>query len=363
MKSIIILFYLTLTIYRCIFSQDTSFDNENKFENNSLDSINFSIPESLLIDLISDKLQTQESAINNDFNKHITGKDNDTAQSFHIEDNQDYIENQKDNFPDTISYDNKDSTVYESDKPDKAADPDIIIVEDEDSTEFEETNKDSYQKIRLVIFVDHSQGMNLPRFKISPENLTYNGKPSYIFDFGIYFPFLNLFYGGISVKYLRLALFLSESYIISSQLQRVNSKIDTKEYLTFMSVPFEVGMRLKFGHLIPYIFMNLEPAFLYAAKQSSVRNTHFYFNNNGPQKRVEEHFDLNVRDNRTTLQLFFGGGIGLEIVYDYGSLFADIGCHYALLKTVKDKDYKSIPYRTSDSLIYFPISFGLRFYL
>ena len=73
--------------------------------------------------------------------------------------------------------------------------------------------------------------MSLPRFKFSPENLTCNGRPSYFFDFGIFVSFLDLFYGGLSIKYLKLALLFSESYTISSQSATINSNIDTKEYL------------------------------------------------------------------------------------------------------------------------------------
>ncbi|MGD9200901.1 MAG: hypothetical protein PVI26_04995 [Chitinispirillia bacterium] len=363
MKLTVILFYLILTIYQCILSQEAFDDDENIFENNSSDSIHFSIPESLVLDLITQTPQIQDSTDDTDNKEYVPEKDWDTAQSFYIEDNQDNINNQQDNLIDTISYENKENDLYESDITDETADPDIIIIDemDEDSIKVEKEN--DFQKNILFIFVDHSQGISLPRFNISPKNLSFNGKPSFIFDVGIFVPFYDFFYGGISMKYLKLALFLSESNIISSPPQSSNSKIDTKEKLTFISIPFKIGMRFKLSNLIPYFYLDFEPAFLATAIQSSVENINLIFNNSGSQKIVEKHIDLNIRENRTKLQLFIGGGVGLEIIYDYGSLFADIGCQYALLKTVLNKDFKSMPFRKSKSLFYFPITLGLRFYL
>ena len=356
------LFYILLIICQGIVSQDSVENNENIFETNSSDSLQFSIPESLVIELITDPPQFQETTITNDVKKLGTGNESDTIQSFDIEDTQNFTEDQQNDLPDTSSFEKNGRTEYKADIPDDTTDPDtIIIVEDEDTTDFIKT--DNEKRGRLDIFVDHSQGMIVPRFKISPKNIAAKGKLSYMFDFGIFVPFLDLFYGGLSLKYSKLSLSLSESFVISSPPQSIHTRIDTKEYLTSISVPFECGMRFKFNNFIPYFYIDIGPSFLTGANQCAVKNTHFIFDNNGPQKLVEEHIDLNVRNKRKTLQLFFGGGIGLEIVYSYGSLFADIGCQYALLNTVIDKDNKSIPYRTSDGLVYFPISFGLRFYL
>lgn len=253
------------------------------------------------------------------------------------------------------------STSQEKQTEISGVDSSLILLENETVPEAE--SFDESDRVWIDIIIDNSVGISLPRFDIEPKYISTEGKPSFIFDLGIIIPFSQWFYAEVSVRYLRLSVDLSESHTTTAISTTTISETTTKEFMTFVSAPVKLGIRFELGLITPYFYADIEPAYLTASSQFAVEKVHTIFGANGPERFDENVYDINTTKQRERHQIYVGGGVGIEISYGYGTVFLDGGCQYAIFETDEPNDSKSRPIRTTSSVIYFPITIGIRFYL
>jgi len=219
----------------------------------------------------------------------------------------------------------------------------------------------------IDFLVDLGLGVSLSRFFIESEDLTTEGKPSFLFNPGVIIPFADKFFAGIAIRYMQLSVDLLRSYsTVSGYYPLTSVKINTNEIMTYISVPIKLGMRFELNKLTPYFYADIEPAYLTGSNQFISEEIHTKFADGS------EYFlpgEKNTQDMETTAsrkreQIFIGGGIGIEFPYGYGSVYIDGGCKYGVFDTdVSEAQGHSKPWRNASSVIYFPVSLGIRFYL
>ena len=247
--------------------------------------------------------------------------------------------------------------------------PENPFTSDEETiSEAETVEKQEGEERRIIdILVDLGIGASLSRFTIKPEDVSVEGKPSFLFNPGVLIPFKRLFFAGISIRYMQLSVDLSRSYsTISGNYPSTSVKTYTNEIMTFVSVPVKVGMRFELGKIIPYFYADIEPAYLTGSNQFISEEIHTVFMDGSeyflPGEKNTK--DMETTDNRKREQIFIGGGIGIEIPYGYGSVYLDGGCQYGVFDTdISEEQGHSMPWRSGSSVIYFPVSLGIRFFL
>lgn len=214
----------------------------------------------------------------------------------------------------------------------------------------------------LDFLVDLAVGVSLPRLEIKPDNITSEGRPSFLFNAGIIIPFAKWFYGGISVRYLQFAFNLSKADTTKALGSVMQNEFDTREKMTFVSAPIQLGMRFEIGLFTPYFYADIEPAYMTGGHQFAKVTTNTMFMNGDVEKETY-NADIDLTDLREELQLFVGGGIGLEMSYGYGAIYVDGSFQWAPKQIDKSTDLKSLPLRTSSKALYFPVTIGIRFFL
>lgn len=228
-----------------------------------------------------------------------------------------------------------------------------------------ETQKDSYNEENnsIDIIVDLAVGVSLPRFEVKPNTISSEGKPNFIFSSGIIIPFAKWFYAGISLRYLQFYFIMSE---FDTAYTSINAPMyqekEAKESFTFISAPIQLGMRFTVGPMTPYFYLDFEPAYMVAGYQNSKKKVTTFFLDSTSQVN-ETIKDFGTTDKRNQFQPFFGGGIGLEISYGYGSVYFDASLQYSPLDIDKNIEDGSFIKRTSCRVLYIPINLGIRFFL
>lgn len=217
------------------------------------------------------------------------------------------------------------------------------------------------------ILVDLGLGISLPRFFIKPAYIATTGRPRFLINPGVMLPFGKKFFAWIALRYLQLSVDLGESYATVSNMYPVTRvKIDTQELMSFLSLPVKVGMRFETAIVTPFVYLNVEPAYLTGSNQFVKQEIHTTFSDGSeyflPGEQNTE--DITTTDYRERHQIFIGGGLGFEISYGYGFVYIDAGCQYAVFETDNSTEQAhSKPWRNSCRVIYFPVSLGIRFYL
>ena len=227
-----------------------------------------------------------------------------------------------------------------------------------------DTEEDAFEEASdgLDFLVDLAIGVNLPRFEVEPNSITSEGTPNFLFNAGVIIPFAKWFYGGVSLRYLQHAFKLGKFDTSYTDSTASFTSFDTREKMTFVSLPLLVGMRFDFGPVVPYFYVDVEPAYLTGGHQfAKVTATTNYLNGDSEVKTYNA--DIDLTDIREQFQIAVGGGVGLEISYGYGAFYLDGSLQFALMEIDKSKDFKSLPMRTSCKAIYFPLTLGIRFFL
>jgi len=212
------------------------------------------------------------------------------------------------------------------------------------------------------ILLDLGIGVSMPRFDVDPATVSTQGKPKFIFMPGILIPFGKRVYTQVSLRYLQLCFELSQEERVLSPGQTTWLNYSTRETLTFISLPLLFGMRFQLGPITPYFFGDLEPAVLTAGHQFC-KQSRSVVSDNGGAYYDTLNADIDVTKLREPFQIFIGGGAGFEFSYGYGMVYIDGSIQYGLRKVDKTTDTKSLPMRTSNRVLYFPVSLGVRFYL
>ncbi len=273
--------------------------------------------------------------------------------------------------PDSISpIDMKTQTVAPEDSAEAQETPDTLlqketakIPQNNDTAASDGPELFEEDQVVLDLQLNLSLGISLTEFKL-PEDASTQMKPRFLLDVGVVIPFLKWFYAGVSLKYLQLSVGLSKSYsTFPNDYPVVTGTIKTEEKLTYVSAAVKCGMRFELETILPYFYIGIEPAYLTAAGQYTVENTHTLWDVNGPEQFDKIQTDNRVTRQRERHQIFAGGGIGLEIFYGYGSIIIDGGLLYGLFDNDESNDTKSVFKRTSCRIFYFPVSLGIRFYL
>lgn len=246
---------------------------------------------------------------------------------------------------------------------------DNTIAQDEDKQkEIQDSSSDlsvaDNEKEKAVdIIADLSVGVCLPRCEVEPNTIGSEGKPNFIFSSGIIIPFAKWFYAGIWLRYLQFYYIMSEFDISYTSINtHMYKESEAKESLTFISAPVQFGMRFKAGPVTPYFYVDFEPAYMVAGYQNSTKKVTTYFSDSTSQVN-ETIKDFGTTDRRNQFQPFLGGGIGLEILFGYGSVYFDASLQYNPLDIDKDIEDESFIRRTSCTVLYIPINMGIRFFL
>ena len=243
-----------------------------------------------------------------------------------------------------------------------------FVSEEEPISEAEPAEEEKEEERRVVdILVDLGLGVSLSRFFIEPKDITTEGKPSFLFNPGVIFPFAKRFFAGIAIRYMQLSVDLSySSSSIDGSYAKINAKTSTNEIMTFLSAPIKLGMRFETQKVNPYFYMAIEPAYLMGSNQFVSKEIRVIYPDGSEYLMPGEQntSDINTIDYRTRQQIFIGGGIGIEISYGYGFVYLDGCCQYALFETDNSEEIgHSTPWRSSSRVIFFPVSLGIRFFL
>lgn len=216
----------------------------------------------------------------------------------------------------------------------------------------------------IDFLVDLAVGISMPRFTVKPEYISTEGKPNILFSSGIVIPFAKYFHAGIAVKYMQLSCNKSVTDVTDATYPIISSELKTKETLSFVSAPVKVGMQIELGMFTPYLYADIEPAYLVAGGQFINEKIKTVFDAKGNQLVEEYEQNINTSDLRERHQIFVGGGIGCLIYYGYGYIYVDAASQYAIKETGTSEDLKKgRPAQTSGRVIFFPVSIGLRFFL
>jgi hypothetical protein len=213
--------------------------------------------------------------------------------------------------------------------------------------------------------IDISAGGVLTRYEPGANTTLLETAPSssLFFDAGIDLRFLNYFYTSVSCRYLHLCFDVNrlESEEIGLFENSTISDIRSTEELHYVTVPFSFGMRFQIGSIAPYIFGEIEPALLVGAHLHSRTELTTEFEN-GAELSKKYASDSDVLEYREDKQLFYGGGVGIDINYGYGVVYLETALKFSLRAHDRSNDPISVPLRGEGSLIYVPITLGLRFF-
>jgi len=231
-----------------------------------------------------------------------------------------------------------------------------------DSLNFQEDFRNTAsKKIPFDLLLDISRGVSITRFTVrEPENISTSSNADYFYDIGVLIPIKKRFFAGIAFRYVQLKFTLHHE--IASSILDQKTVFTTQELMNYISLPLKFGMRFKFGRCIPYFYADFEGALLTGASQFVRKESVTVYPDSARQSSVVIQ-DINTTSSRKRFQPFVGAGVGLEVFYGYGTVVIEGGCQYGLVDPDAENDAKSVPVRLSSSIIYFPISAGLRFFL
>ncbi len=223
---------------------------------------------------------------------------------------------------------------------------------------------DDGDRAGIDVLVDLGLGASLPRFDVKPDYLGTSGTPKFIFNSGILLPFGRFFYGGVHLRFLQLAFTVTHSESIDlGVISRQTYTYDTRETMTFISLPLQAGMRFELSAVTPYVYASVEPAYLTSGHQFAKKTTTTTFNATGEEETITFNSDIDLTDIREQIQLFVGIGVGLELSYGYGAIYIDGALQYSPIQTDKSNDTSSLPLRSSCNVLYTPVTLGIRFFL
>lgn len=231
-----------------------------------------------------------------------------------------------------------------------------------DSLDFQEDFRNTAsKKVPFDLLLDISRGISMTRFIVSqPENISTSTNTDYYYDIGVLIPIKKRFFAGVAFRYVQLKFTLRQE--IASSIMNQKTVFTTQELMNYISLPLKFGMRFKIGRFIPYFFADFEGALLTGASQFVRKESVTVYPDSARQSSVVIQ-DINTTSSRKRFQPFVGAGAGLEVFYGYGTVVIEGGCQYGLVDPDAENDTKSIPVRLSSSIIYFPVSIGLRFFL
>jgi hypothetical protein len=213
------------------------------------------------------------------------------------------------------------------------------------------------QKPLLDLLLDISMGYSLSRFSTDSPFYSSESRGDLLFNIGIILPIGKRFFGEIAFRNTQIKYGMSDS-----TADQMGSYFTTKseESRNYISLPMSFGVRHDFGSMAPYAYAVCEPAYLTSSGMMTRRKSHSLFLPDSAVYTIVSIQDKNVIDSRTRYQVFLGGGIGTEISYGYGLIYLDAGVRVAM----RESGYLDFtPQETTSTLLFFPISMGLRFYL
>lgn len=238
---------------------------------------------------------------------------------------------------------------------------DIHFILD-DSLEYSSSDSDIENEdggVNLDFLIDLYSGINISRFIIDPEYIKRNGQKNILIGGGVIVPFWRWLYAGVSVNFSRISSEFSFTYTAHLNGTFTNTK-KSKEVLTFLSVPIQVGMRFGSEHVVPYFYAELKPALLTSAYMTSTETNNINFDNSGPIATSTFEKEIDITKKRERHQVFVGLGVGIEVSYGYGSVYINGALSYSIRDV---GSYESLPLRKTCRIIHFPITIGLRFFL
>ncbi len=225
-----------------------------------------------------------------------------------------------------------------------------------------EESEVSEQRGGIDLLVDLAIGANFSQFTIEPSYIQSEGKPTYLFDVGAMVPFANILFAKVGFRYVQLSCDKSVFDTTDTEPPTIFSELQTQEFMAFASVPIKFGLRFELNLFTPYVYVDVEPAYLLAGGQFVTEKTRTVFPE-GFELSTQSDATINTTDLRERYQVFLGGGLGLEFSYGYGYVYVDGAVQYVLRETNPIRDLKSKPRQLSSRILFFPISLGLRFYL
>jgi hypothetical protein len=249
--------------------------------------------------------------------------------------------------------------------PDSASDTAVVPPAQKQAVDENRLEEDFESDKRVIdVLLDVSMGASLTRFTVTdPDYISTRGKPDFTFSMGLMLPFAKRFFADVSFRFMRLRFSLSQSLFSSGTISTQTVTINTKsETMNFISLPVLLGMRFEIKRFIPYFYLDCIPAYLTAGAQNTVIKTETVFSD-GVKMTSPAVQDINTTNLRQRYQIALGGGIGLEWLYGYGSIYMDGSIQTALREPDAKNDKVSLPMRRSSRLTFFPISLGLRFFL
>ncbi len=261
---------------------------------------------------------------------------------------------------DNIFLTDEDNIFLNSDTPKKR---DTVSLQFSDDLDYSE---DMIEKALIDWKADISISGIVPLFTPDDNALLLETRPnvSMAFDMGMNALFKECIFASLSLRYLHLSFDVDR--IESDKRETINNTtvtdIISTEELHYVSVPISLGFRYQIGPFAPYAFLEVEPAYLTAAGLYSQNDQKSTFSTGATlEKRVTD--DSDIYDHRENKQLFYGGGVGLDINYGYGIVYLE-SCYK---KSYYDHDRKgdtiSSPVRGESILNYIPVTVGLRFYI
>lgn len=285
---------------------------------------------------------------------------------------------------DTIEVNEKNESDANKDSPDEEEFINPFIVEEEGSIESPQSNDDRVrqadsgealsqtsegidplesEKPTVDILVDLAVGAGLPRFEVEPNTINASGIPNFLFNGGIMIPFAERFYIGASLRYLQFSFNLYEFDTVYIDINRtVYTEKEARESYTYLSVPIKAGMRFELGPVIPFFYIDFEPAYMMAGYQNSRKEVAATFPDSTSSNTVVTN-DVGITDIRNQFQPFFGCGMGIEVSYGYGSVYLDASVQYNPFEINKNTSKEAGVNHTSCHALYFPITLGIRFFL
>lgn len=227
--------------------------------------------------------------------------------------------------------------------------------EEVDSSEFIDSEKSS-----IDFQMDLTLGVNFSRIDVEPASISTEGDACFTFGFGVLAHFSKYMYLKAALHYNRLRFKTANSDSIPSLVTFHYSKETTEEELNYLSLGIDIGMRFELKTLTPYFYTQFQPSILFSSGRKTILETVYINKTDSTGVSNTGISNSETTNDRERLLFFAGGGIGLEIPYGYGIFYLDCAVLFAL----KDPGYKnSSPIRTSGTLMFFPISIGIRFYL
>lgn len=236
--------------------------------------------------------------------------------------------------------------------------------------EDEEVQMDE-NEVGTDILIDLGVGGNIPKIIVqgTGHKTVSQGRVNIVVEPGIIIPFKKHFFVGIYGRYLQLSYSLKESRVEDGAggLEKIEYESDSREDISFITLPIRIGGKYAFGKITPYIYGNFETSYLVSAHQYAIASQSQYYKN-GTIYRFGVTSDLNMKVNRdekidkSNFTFFAGGGGGIEIAYGYGLVYLDAGLQVQLNDNVGNLSVE-ITKRDKIRAIYMPFSIGVRFFL